>query len=298
MLKINKILFPIDFTENSLKILPYMTSVAETYKSMICLLHVAPDVNYWGIQYLPPYPPLEEAQKKILESAEKTMDDVCEKHLKSYPDLQRKIVSGEPSYEILKTIDFENVDLVIIGTHGRKGLDTIFGSVAENVLKNSSVPVLSINPYKSKKTDWKINKILFPIDFTENISKILPYVLWASENFKSAICLVHVIDDTFKFGQAYSLAWDKKKIAKEAENAMDKICEKELQGCPNFQRKIVFGDPGPTILKTIESENIDLVIMGTHGRRGLEHTLFGSVAENVVKRSTVPVLTINPYTYK
>jgi len=49
------------------------------------------------------------------------------------------------------------------------------------------------------------------------------------------------------------------------------------------------------ILKTIDSEGIDLVIMGTHGRKGLKYVFFGSVAENVVKRSPVPVLTINPY---
>ena len=151
MLKINKILFPIDFTDNSLKILPYMTSVSETYKSMICLFHVAPDLQHWGVKYLGPYPPLEEAQKELLENAEKTMDKVCEDHLKSYPDLQRKIVYGNPPTEILKAIESEDIDLVIMGTHGRKGLEhTLFGSVAENVVKRSTVPVLTINPYKLK----------------------------------------------------------------------------------------------------------------------------------------------------
>jgi nucleotide-binding universal stress UspA family protein len=52
------------------------------------------------------------------------------------------------------------------------------------------------------------------------------------------------------------------------------------------------------ILNVIENEDVDLVIVGTHGRKGLEHTVFGSVAENVVRRSPVPVLTINPYTLK
>ena len=151
MLKINKILFPIDFTENSLKILPYMTSVSETYKSMIYLYHVAPDLQHWGVKYLAPYPPLDEAQKKILENAEKTMDKVCEDHFKSYPDLQRKVVYGDPPTEILKAIESEDFDLVIMGTHGRRGLGhTIFGSVAENVVKRSPVPVLTINPYTLK----------------------------------------------------------------------------------------------------------------------------------------------------
>ena len=83
-----------------------------------------------------------------------------------------------------------------------------------------------------------------------------------------------------------------------AEKAMDRVCKEQLQGCPNFQRKIISGEPATEILKMIESEGIDLVVMGTHGRKGLEHTIFGSVAENVVKKSPVPVLTVNPYKHK
>ena len=83
-----------------------------------------------------------------------------------------------------------------------------------------------------------------------------------------------------------------------AEKALEKVCEKQLQGCPSFQKKIVYGDPAQEILAAIESEKIDLVVMGTHGRKGLEHVIFGSVARNVVRRSSVPVLTINPYKVK
>ena len=85
---------------------------------------------------------------------------------------------------------------------------------------------------------------------------------------------------------------------KGAEKTMKRVCKEQLQGCPNFQKRILTGDPAQEILKTIESERIDLVIMGTHGRKGLEHVFFGSVAENVVKKSPVPVLTINPYKLK
>jgi len=85
---------------------------------------------------------------------------------------------------------------------------------------------------------------------------------------------------------------------KGAEKALDKICEEQLQNYRNFQKKIVFGDPAQEILKAIESEEIDIVIMGTHGRKGLESILLGSVARNLVRRSPVPVLTVNPYKVK
>ena len=89
-----------------------------------------------------------------------------------------------------------------------------------------------------------------------------------------------------------------KEVFDVAEKAMDKVCQEELQSCPSLQRRIISGDPATEMLKTIESEGIDLVIMGMHGRKRLEHAIFGSVAENVVKKSPVPVLTINPYKLK
>jgi nucleotide-binding universal stress UspA family protein len=85
---------------------------------------------------------------------------------------------------------------------------------------------------------------------------------------------------------------------KDAEMILERVCEEQLQGCIDFQKRILTGDPAKEILKIIESEDIDMVIMGTHGRKGLDHVFFGSVAENVLRRSPVPVLVINPYTLK
>lgn len=148
----------------------------------------------------------------------------------------------------------------------------------------------------------EINKILFPCDFTENSSKFLPYLLSISEKYNSKVYILHVVQDLHEWGGLYvphaSFALDQKKILESAIKAMDNVCDEQLESCPNFQRMIASGDPATEILKTIESEGIDLVIMGTHGRKGLEHTIFGSVAENVVIKSPVPVLTINPYKVK
>jgi nucleotide-binding universal stress UspA family protein len=149
----------------------------------------------------------------------------------------------------------------------------------------------------------EMKKILFPIDLTENSSKILPYVLSVSEKYNSTIYLLHVVPDFQKWAREYishtspyaSLDMFRKEAVEGAKKAVDRVCEEQLQSCPNFQRRIVSGDAATEILKTIESEHIDLVIMGTHGRKGLEHTIFGSVAENVMKKSPVPVLVVNPY---
>ena len=149
----------------------------------------------------------------------------------------------------------------------------------------------------------EIKRILFPIDFTENASKVLPYALSVSEKYDAVIYLLHVVEDLTKWGGGsyiphIPLGQYQEEALKGAEKALDTVCEEQLQGCPNFQKRTLSGDPAQEILKAIESEDIDMVIMGTHGRKGLEHIFFGSVAENVVKKSPVPVLTINPYKVK
>ena len=148
----------------------------------------------------------------------------------------------------------------------------------------------------------EIRKILFPIDLTENSSKILPYVLTFSEKYNSMIYLLHVVQDLHRLGRVYISHTSMDKFQQEAmegaEKALDTVCGEQLESCPNFQRRVVSGDPVMEILKAIETEDIDLVVMGTHGRKGLEHILMGSVAGNVVKRSPVPVMTVNPYKLK
>jgi nucleotide-binding universal stress UspA family protein len=144
----------------------------------------------------------------------------------------------------------------------------------------------------------EIKKILFPCDFTKNSEKILSYVRSMAEKYDSTIYLLHVVQDLRQWGLTYvphaSLDVDQKKVLQGADRLMDRICEEQLESCPNFQRRIVAGDPAEEIIKFIESEGIDLVIMGTHGRKGLEKALFGSVAAKVVRSSSAPVLTVNP----
>ena len=151
----------------------------------------------------------------------------------------------------------------------------------------------------------EIKRILFPVDFTENSSKVLPYVLSVSEKYDALIYLLHVVVEFSQWG-GYDISDIRmgryqefqEEAFKDAEKTLERVSEEQLQGCPNFQKSILSGDPAKEILKFIESEEIDMVIMGTHGRKGLEHVFFGSVAENVLRKSPVPVLVINPHTLK
>jgi nucleotide-binding universal stress UspA family protein len=122
--------------------------MAEKFNSTIYLLHVIEDISQWGGIYIP-HIPLDMYQMDAREAADKFMDKVCNEHMQACPYIERRVISGNPAAEILKTIDSEDIDLVIMGTHGYNGLErAIFGSVVEKVVKKSLVPVMVVYPYR------------------------------------------------------------------------------------------------------------------------------------------------------
>ena len=145
----------------------------------------------------------------------------------------------------------------------------------------------------------EINRILYPSDFSGCSFQVLPYVRSVAAKYSAEIYLLYVARNlhlytTSRKPQKSSSTLIEKTV-KELEMMMEQFCSEHLLDCPKFRQKVAVGDPGKEIVKTVEKEKIDLVIMGTHGRKGLEHTLFGTVAHYVVIHSKAPVLIVNPY---
>jgi nucleotide-binding universal stress UspA family protein len=147
----------------------------------------------------------------------------------------------------------------------------------------------------------EIKRILFPIDFSEYADKVLPYVLFFAGKHNAAIYLLHVVQDLrhYAYGGPGSPQHEVSRLMEElvesGEKIMEKICREHFDAYPDFHRRVIVGEPGEVIVKMVNEEKIDLVVMGTHGRKGLSRTLFGSVAEYVVRNAPAPVVTINPY---
>jgi nucleotide-binding universal stress UspA family protein len=145
----------------------------------------------------------------------------------------------------------------------------------------------------------EIKRILYPCDFTGCSFQVLPYVRSMAEKYGAEIYLLYVARNLHLYISAREQhklhATLIEKTLKELAVMLEQFCDKHLLDCPNFRQRVAVGDPGEEIVKTVEKENIDLVIMGTHGRKGLEHTRFGAVAHHVVIHSKAPVLIVNPY---
>ncbi len=142
----------------------------------------------------------------------------------------------------------------------------------------------------------EMKKILWPTDFSRSAEEALPYVASLTDRYQAEIHVLYVIEDVAHheswYGDFDKTHIDKllKREEKAAKKRLDQICEKHLEGCPLFHKHIALGDPAQEILKFIDKEKVDMVVMASKGRKG--HFPFGSVAEKVVKNSPVPVVTI------
>ena len=155
MKDIHKILFPVDLSVVSPKIAPRVLDFAEKFDSEIHLIFVVRVFNHLSRLHVEPLL-IENFEAEITKGAEVEIEEFSNAYFKGYRAVQTSVVIGDVAEEILKYAETNKIDLIIIGTHGRKGLDRIFfGSVAEKVIKMSPVPVLSINPYRVRVVEEK-----------------------------------------------------------------------------------------------------------------------------------------------
>lgn len=146
-----KILFPVDLSPASIKVVPYVLNMTSKHGARIHLLFVARVFDYFTSMYVP-HPSVSQFEKEVIEGAEKRLYEFAEEHFKGVDGVKVKVAAGDPSDEILSYIGEMGIDLVIMGTHGRRGLDKImFGSVAERVVKSSPVPVMVVNPFTAQE---------------------------------------------------------------------------------------------------------------------------------------------------
>ena len=150
MIEFKNILYPLDLSDSSAKIVPYVQSVANRFESKIHLFFAARVFDYFTSIYVP-HPSINQFEKEIIDGAEKRLYEFVDEHFSEFPDTRTAVVAGDAAEKIIEYIGDQQIDLVIMGTHGRKGMDKIiFGSVAERVLKTSPVPVMVVNPYMTR----------------------------------------------------------------------------------------------------------------------------------------------------
>lgn len=138
--------------------------------------------------------------------------------------------------------------------------------------------------------------ILFATDFSESSDYAFQYAYSLAKKFNARLLVIHVINEPVDLRGFYvpHISFEKleEEIEEGAQKMMEKFCRTHIRDYDNYETFIVPGIPYDEIIKKAGESSADLIIMGTHGRAGLDHVLFGSTAEKVVRKSPIPVMTI------
>ena len=140
------------------------------------------------------------------------------------------------------------------------------------------------------------DKILFATDFSESSEHAFQYALTLAKQFKSQLTILHVINEPVDLRGFYvphvSFENLEKEIEEGAQQMMTKFCATHITDFSNYESLIVTGIPYEEILKFAEKNAASFIVLGTQGRSGIDHLLFGSTAERVVRKALCPVVTV------
>jgi len=140
------------------------------------------------------------------------------------------------------------------------------------------------------------DKILTAIDFSENSDYAFDYALTLAKQFNAELTVMHVINEPVDLRGFYvphiSFEQLEKEIEEGAVKMMENFCQTRLGAFTTYKTAIVTGIPYEEVIKKAEEVGASLIVLGTHGRTGLDHLIFGSTAERIVRSASCPVLTI------
>jgi len=223
------------------------------------------------------------------------VESVCEDLAGSNIPVEDAVRTGIPHQEILQYASQQGIDLIAMGTHGRTGIERyLLGSITEKVVRLSDIPVLTVRAEPDGTVTYPYADILIPTDGSEQAAAAIDVGVDITSNYDARLHALSVVEP-IAMGVDFQSADVFELLEEAAQSAVDSVEKKASQASlSKVETAVKYGHPYREIHSYVDANDIDLVVMGTHGRSGLERYLLGSVTEKVVRTSAVPVLTVRP----
>ncbi len=299
MLTIDRILVPRDFSSTSNRAVQYAIDWARRTGATLHVMHAK--VLHQALD------------EETMQGERETMAHLRERlrHLQGDAVTGREVeleeavvrdVAAAPA--ILDYADDHDIDLIVMGTHGRRGMRRmILGSVSEEVVRYASCPVLTVRGGGSVDLDdapAPVGTIGVPIDFSDHARDALHHAAALAHLLEADLFAHHVLEDTlhpaFYVGGVQSVHDIDPDIETKALSKLDRFVKEALhtpeQEALTVRTRVDVGRASRLIPKVAEDEGVDLIAMATHGRTGGTDFKLGSVTEKVVRHVACPVLTV------
>jgi nucleotide-binding universal stress UspA family protein len=207
---------------------------------------------------------------------------------------ETRVARGIPHQEIIKTAHNRSIDLIAMGKTGTTRWRTmLFGSTTSAVIRETHVPVLTV---RRTTSNIAVKRILFPTAFSPSEKLALAWAVEFARTFDAALVLLNVIEVHESYGTVKGgfIGRLRASAGKELHKMVEALPMQKSKGVALVEKVTVFPRAWSGIVKFVRDQDIDVIVMSTHARKGVAKLFLGSVAENVIREAPCPVITVRP----
>lgn len=292
---ISKILVPLDGSLAAEAVLPYVERIAPATNASVLLLAAVDRPRDWGADTGGDLKGERHEAESYLRRLQGRLASA------SGSDVEIEVTDSEPAAAIISASEKHQPDLIAMTTHGRSGVARwVLGSVAAKVLHGTDRPMLVVRPSaEGKASDASgLSKILVPLDGSELSASVLPFAIDLAKPLGASVVLFHtVIEPVLTYPGVEVMTSDSSPLEemqagarKFLASAASELAEKGVEA----DTVVTIGNVTDGIAWAAEREGAGLIVMSTHGRSGIGRIVLGSVADAVVRRTSLPVVLVRP----
>lgn len=283
-----ELLFPTDGSDGATRTLEHALDIAAAHDATLHVLNVADTTRE----------SLTQIQGQVVDALERegtsVVSDAAERAAERGVETVTDVLQGEPHSTIVDYAADRDVDLIVMPTHGRRGLQRLLlGSTTERVVRTSSVPVLTLRPDTDRDPTYPYQNVLVPTDGSDGAMAALERGIDLASSDERTLHLLSVVDST-ALGVDVRMELQVDFLEENAQEILAEAAQTATDaGIDTVHEHVAFGTPiYRAILEYVDSHDVDVIVAGTHGRSGIDRYLLGSVTEKLVRTAPVPVLTV------
>jgi nucleotide-binding universal stress UspA family protein len=281
MYKLERILCPTDFSPASVEAIRFASFLASHGKCELTLMYVDEEEKNPLGYFERDEHSINQRRELVSGFSQSKFSEIIEEQKLPKDRTSSLVRFGSAYHEIIEVAEDSRFSLVVIATEGLgRSSPHLIGRTTERVVRLCRTPVITVKP-RLESPEWKIQTILCPTDFSEYSNFAIPYAVSIARSYNARIILLHVADLATHHPEALLEKFPDPRFY---HDEADKIHIEKIVG-----RDV---EPENTVVRLAEEYQIDLIVIGTHGARGMRRVQIGNTVEEVVRRTSTPVLTI------
>jgi nucleotide-binding universal stress UspA family protein len=300
MIDIHRILCPVDFSEPSRRALAHAVTLARWYRARLTVLHA-----YHVLPLTPVSPEMSPAlalPEDVRQHLRGELERFVEPAGADAVPVEFAVVEGGAAREILRRAQDDPTDLIVIGTHGRTGLERfMLGSVTEKILHRASSAVLTV-PCRGATTPPVpvFRRILCALDFSACSMHALEYALSLAQEANACLTIAHVFEAEVTMSSEWRMTLTPEAVRSalvsleaEGKARLANAVPVNLGNSCTVDTVMTSGEPAQELLKLADARHADLIVLGVRGRNAADLMFFGSTTNKIIRRASCPVLAVH-----